>query len=168
MTTESPIQVLRSTGLRQTLGRIHVLQVIQAAPHALWEPETVCRVLAERGLNITLGSAYRSLRDFERAGILRREWHPGFSGMKAAYRLKLADDRESDSHRIVCGICAQSIPIDDDALLEHLLRFMERHQMDSRNGPIILTAACHCHRYRAKSRSRDLSNARNPPSVAQA
>lgn len=146
MKTQSPDQILHAAGLRQTLARVHVLQILLASPRDPWDPVAVFHALEARGTaNIALSTVYDVLRKLEATGVLRREWHPGCSGLKVAYRLQCENDHPSGHHHVVCRICSRSVPIDDPLLLESLSRFMARHQMDMLNDAVTITGVCHRH-----------------------
>lgn len=141
----SPAGMLRRAKLRVTRSRVVVLEAILSAPGHLWDADRVVRAFMQRGWIFNPGSAYRILRELETAGLLRREWRPGHSGMKSGYRLLQANPHAGGGHEMTCRICGRSIAIDDAVVLEHLLRFAERHQMDACNLPVTLLSVCHAH-----------------------
>lgn len=82
---------LKSAGLKVTLPRLRVLEVMERAePHHL-SAEDVYRRLIETDETIGLATVYRVLTQFETAGILERH---NFDDGHAVY--ELADDTHHD------------------------------------------------------------------------
>lgn len=68
----TPAALLRRIGLRTTLGRIYILQLILDNPQQRWDTTTVCRWMAQAGTEIDRGSVYRTLRACHAEGVLVR------------------------------------------------------------------------------------------------
>ncbi len=86
---------LKSHGLKVTLPRLKVLEIMeQADPHHL-SAEDVYKALADEGTDIGLATVYRVLTQFESAGLVTRHH---FAGGQAVFELDTGDDHD----HIVC------------------------------------------------------------------
>lgn len=68
----TPALLLRRIGLRTTLGRIYILQIILDNPQYRWDASSICRWMKQAGTEIDRGSVYRTLRACHKAGVLTR------------------------------------------------------------------------------------------------
>lgn len=86
---------LKSAGLKVTLPRLSVLEVLERAdPHHL-SAEDVYKALMDNGSDIGLATVYRVLTQFEGAGLVTRHH---FDGGQAVFELDTGDDHD----HIVC------------------------------------------------------------------
>ena len=86
---------LKSHGLKVTLPRLKVLEIMeQADPHHL-SAEDVYKALADEGTDIGLATVYRVLTQFESAGLVTRHH---FACGQAVFELDTGDDHD----HIVC------------------------------------------------------------------
>jgi Fur family ferric uptake transcriptional regulator len=71
---ECPVesQELRKVGLKVTLPRLKILQILEASPDRHLSAEDIYRALTESGEEIGLATVYRVLTQFERAGLVVR------------------------------------------------------------------------------------------------
>lgn len=82
---------LRNAGLKVTMPRLQVLEVLEKAePHHL-SAEDVYRQLLDAGDSIGLATVYRVLTQFEAADIVDRH---NFDDGRAIYELKTADHHD--------------------------------------------------------------------------
>lgn len=82
---------LRNAGLKVTMPRLQVLEVLEKSePHHL-SAEDVYRQLLESGESIGLATVYRVLTQFEAANIVDRH---NFDDGRAIYELKTADHHD--------------------------------------------------------------------------
>jgi Fur family transcriptional regulator, ferric uptake regulator len=96
----SPIDDLKSTGLKATGPRLKILQVFQESDRRHLTAEDVYRVLLTSEIDIGLATVYRVLTQFEQAGILSRSH---FESEKAVY--ELCDGTHHD--HLVCLDCGR-------------------------------------------------------------
>lgn len=86
---------LKSAGLKVTLPRLSVLEIMERAdPHHL-SAEDVYKALLENDSDIGLATVYRVLTQFEAAGLVTRHH---FAGGQAVFELDTGDDHD----HIVC------------------------------------------------------------------
>jgi Fur family ferric uptake transcriptional regulator len=89
---------LRQAGLKVTLPRVKILQILQEAePHHM-SAEELHKRLVETGEDVGLATVYRVLTQFQTAGLVRRH---NFEADRSVYEL---DDGEHHDH-LVCLQC---------------------------------------------------------------
>lgn len=86
---------LRNAGLKVTLPRLKILEILETSSKKHLSAEDVFRALIESGENIALATIYRVLTQFEDAGLL--ESHNFDNGCKV---FELAEDDHHD--HMVC------------------------------------------------------------------
>jgi len=86
---------LRKAGLKVTLPRVKIMQILEAAEPRHMSAEDVYKSLMDAGDDVGLATVYRVLTQFESAGLVIRH---NFDGGHAVFEL---DDGEHHDH-IVC------------------------------------------------------------------
>ncbi len=86
---------LRKAGLKVTLPRVKIMQILEAADPRHMSAEDVYKTLMDSGEDVGLATVYRVLTQFESAGLVIRH---NFDGGHAVFEL---DDGEHHDH-IVC------------------------------------------------------------------
>ena len=86
---------LRKAGLKVTLPRVKIMQILDASEQRHMSAEDVYKALMEAGDDVGLATVYRVLTQFEAAGLVIRH---NFDGGHAVFEL---DDGEHHDH-IVC------------------------------------------------------------------
>jgi Fur family ferric uptake transcriptional regulator len=100
---------LRKVGLKVTLPRIKVLQVLESAdPHHL-TAEDVYRALVDSGEEVGLATVYRVLTQFESAGLVERH---NFDSGQAIFELA----RGGHHDHIVCVDCGHVLEFTDSII----------------------------------------------------
>ena len=89
-------QELRRAGLKVTLPRIKILQLLEHAKDRHVSAEDVYKALLESGEDVGLATVYRVLTQFEQAGLVERH---NFDGGHAVFEL---DSGEHHDH-MVCS-----------------------------------------------------------------
>ena len=82
MTTEN--QELRKAGLKVTLPRVKILQMLQQSPERHMSAEDVYKALMEAGEDVGLATVYRVLTQFEQSGLVERQ---NFDGGHSVFEL---------------------------------------------------------------------------------
>ena len=91
---------LRKAGLKVTLPRVKILQMLDNAEHRHMSAEDVYKALMEAGEDVGLATVYRVLTQFEQASILTRS---NFESGKAVYELN-----EGQHHdHFICTSCGK-------------------------------------------------------------
>ena len=93
-------QQLKDAGLKITMPRLKVLQILeQSADHHL-SAENVYKALLDMGEDVALATVYRVLAQFEAAGLINRH---NFEGGYSVYELSQADHHD----HLVCVKCGR-------------------------------------------------------------
>lgn len=93
-------QDLRKAGLKVTLPRLKILELLAASEHRHMSAEEVYRELLDSGEEIGLATVYRVLTQFETAGLVSRQH---FEGGHSVFEL---DEGKHHDH-IVCVKCGR-------------------------------------------------------------
>ena len=89
---------LKQVGLKVTLPRIKILQILESAQSHHFSAEMIYKALLDQGEDVGLATVYRVLTQFETAGLVTRH---NFEGGHAVY--ELADGEHHD--HLVCVKC---------------------------------------------------------------
>lgn len=86
---------LRKAGLKVTLPRVKILQILESSPQRHMSAEDVFKTLMESGEDVGLATVYRVLTQFESAGLVERH---NFDGGHSVFEL----DRGDHHDHMVC------------------------------------------------------------------
>lgn len=130
---------LRKAGLKVTLPRVKVLEILEYAQrsedaHHL-TAEDVYRRLIDSGSEIGLATVYRVLSQFETAGLVQRHHFEGGQGL-----FELARGRHHD--HIVCVQCGKVEEFTDDELERRQENIARQHEFDLQKYSLVLYANC--------------------------
>lgn len=114
-------QELRKAGLKVTLPRLKILEILESAEPRHMSAEDIYKVLLEAGEDIGLATVYRVLTQFESAGLVTRH---NFEGGHSVFEL---DKGEHHDH-MVC--------VETGAVIEFMSEDIERlqHEIAKENG----------------------------------
>lgn len=107
-------QDLRKAGLKITLPRVKILELLEHSPVHHLSAEDVYKALLEQGEDVGLATVYRVLTQFESAGIVERHH---FEGGHSVFELKDTDHHD----HIVCVVCGKVVEFKDDLIEERQL-----------------------------------------------
>ncbi len=93
-------QELRDAGLKVTLPRVKILQILENSATKHLSAEDVYKALIEADEDVGLATVYRVLTQFETAGLVERHH---FEGGSSVFELKSADHHD----HIVCNGCGR-------------------------------------------------------------
>ena len=86
---------LRKAGLKVTLPRVKIMQILDSCEPRHMSAEDVYKTLMDAGEDVGLATVYRVLTQFEAAGLVIRH---NFDGGHAVFEL---DDGEHHTHNMV-------------------------------------------------------------------
>ena len=114
-------QELRKAGLKITLPRLKILEILEGARSRHLSAEDIYKVLLDSGEEIGLATVYRVLTQFESAGLVTRH---NFEGGHSIFEL---DDGEHHDH-MVC--------VDSGEVIEFFSEEIERiqHEIAEKHG----------------------------------
>lgn len=99
-------QDLRRAGLKVTLPRIKILELLENAQHHHMSAEDVYKSLIEQGEDVGLATVYRVLTQFEQVGIVQRH---NFENNLSVF--EIARDEHHD--HLVCDQCGKIVEFYD-------------------------------------------------------
>lgn len=105
---------LRKAGLKVTLPRLRILELLEGTEQKHMTADEVYRALIEQGEEIGLATVYRVLNQFETAGLVRKHMFDDGSGRvaQACYEL----DEGSHHDHMVCVESGDVIEFVDDEI----------------------------------------------------
>lgn len=102
---------LKKAGLKATLPRLKILEILEQNPHLHMRAEDVYKSLLESGDDVGLATVYRVLTQFEAAGLVTRHH---FEGGHAVFEIN-----EGKHHdHIVCVVCGKVDEFVDETIEE--------------------------------------------------
>lgn len=104
-------QELRKVGLKVTLPRVKILQILENSTERHLSAEDVYKALLEAGEEVGLATVYRVLTQFEDAGLVERH---NFDGGHSVFEL---DNGEHHDH-MVCIKTGKVIEFHDERIEE--------------------------------------------------
>ncbi|UYZ84595.1 ferric iron uptake transcriptional regulator [Entomomonas sp. E2T0] len=122
---------LRKAGLKVTLPRVKILQLLDAAENRHMSAEDVYKSLMDSGEDVGLATVYRVLTQFESAGLVVRH---NFDGGHAVF--ELADGDHHD--HMVCVDSGEVIEFIDREIEELQHKIAERHGFDLVDHNLVL------------------------------
>lgn len=93
-------QELRRAGLKITLPRVKILEILENSKQRHLSAEEVYRLLIESGDDVGLATVYRVLTQFESAGLVSRH---NFEGNTAVYEVNHGEHHD----HLVCVKCSR-------------------------------------------------------------
>ncbi|WP_321845788.1 Fur family transcriptional regulator [Paraburkholderia bannensis] len=109
---------LRARGLNATRARRHVLALLSGFDRPV-NGEALFRHIILKRKSMSKATIYRTLVEFEKAGVVSRQWVAGHTGARAAY-VSLQKPCGSVVHELVCRECARRHAIADDGVLDRI------------------------------------------------
>ena len=109
MTSEN--QELRNAGLKVTLPRVKILQILESSENKHMSAEDVYKALIEADEDVGLATVYRVLTQFEDAGLVMRHH---FEGGHSVFELDTVDHHD----HIVCSKCGNVEEFFDEVIEE--------------------------------------------------
>ena len=91
-------QQLKDAGLKITLPRIKILQILEQSKSHHWSAENVYKALLEMNEDVGLATVYRVLTQFEAAGLVSRH---NFEGGHSVFEITQGDHHD----HLVCVKC---------------------------------------------------------------
>lgn len=124
-------QELRRAGLKVTLPRLKILQILESSPVRHMSAEDVYRALMEAGEEVGIATVYRVLTQFESAGLVVR--HNFDSGL-ALYEI---DDGEHHDH-MVCVETREVIEFHSEEIERIQQRIADEHGYEITGHSLVL------------------------------
>ena len=126
---------LRKAGLKVTLPRVKILDILEGSGARHQSAEDVYKVLLESGEDIGLATVYRVLTQFEGAGLVKRHH---FEGGHSVFEL---DQGEHHDH-ILCVKCGRVDEFVDEIIEQHQLDIAVRLGYELTDHSLYLYGIC--------------------------
>jgi Fur family ferric uptake transcriptional regulator len=126
---------LRRAGLKITVPRLKILEILASSQPRHMSAEDVYRRLLDSNEDIGLATVYRVLTQFESAGLVTRHH---FEGGTAVFELN-----EGDHHdHIVCADCGRVEEFSDDSIEERQQEIATRLGFEITDHSLTLHGRC--------------------------
>ena len=130
---------LKSAGLKVTLPRLKILEVLEKSPNHHLSAEDIYRVLIDQNEEVGVATIYRVLSQFEESGIVQKL---NFENNQAVYELCGLEHHD----HLVCVKCNKIIEFQDDVIEKHQLQIAKKHGFELTDHSLYLYGLCmDCH-----------------------
>ena len=126
---------LKKAGLKVTLPRLKILEILQEPRNQHISAEDVYKLLIEQEEEIGLATVYRVLNQFDDAGILNRHH---FEGGKSVFEIS---HKEHHDH-LVCLTCGKVVEFEDNIIEKRQEEIAKKHNMKLTNHSLYLYGEC--------------------------
>jgi Fur family ferric uptake transcriptional regulator len=128
-------QDIRKAGLKVTLPRVKILQILEGSSSRHLSAEDVYKELLEKGEEIGLATVYRVLTQFEAAGLVEKH---NFEGGHSVFEL----NRGTHHDHIVCSQCGRVEEFVDELIEERQRAVAEARGFGIKGHSLIIFAEC--------------------------
>ncbi len=122
---------LRKAGLKVTLPRVKILQILETSEQHHLSAEDVYKVLLEAGEDVGLATVYRVLTQFETAGLVERH---NFDGGHSVFEL----DRGEHHDHMVCIKTGKVIEFHNDQIEKLQKQIANKHGYEITGHSLVL------------------------------
>ena len=130
---------LKSAGLKVTLPRLKILEVLEKSPNHHLSAEDIYRVLIDQHEEVGVATIYRVLSQFEESGIVQKL---NFENNQAVYELCGLEHHD----HLVCVKCNKIIEFQDDVIEQHRIQIAKKHGFEFSDHSLYLYGLCKdCH-----------------------
>ena len=126
---------LKKAGLKVTLPRLKILEILQEPENQHISAEDVYKILIEQGEEIGLATVYRVLNQFDDAGILNRHH---FEGGKSVFEIS----QKAHHDHLVCLQCGKVIEFEDPVIEERQDQIAKKHNLKLTHHSLYLYGDC--------------------------
>lgn len=134
-------KALKNAGLKVTLPRLKILEVLQEPGCHHVSAEDLYKKLIDMGEEIGLATVYRVLNQFDEAGMVTRH---NFEGGKSVFELT----QQHHHDHLICLDCGKVIEFSDESIETRQKNIAERHGIKLSNHSLYLYGHCskkdHC------------------------
>lgn len=133
MSTEN--QELRKAGLKVTLPRVKILQIMESSDTKHLSAEDVYKALIEADEDVGLATVYRVLTQFESAGLVMRHH---FEGGSSVFELTTVEHHD----HIVCQTCGSVEEFFDEVIEEQQEKIAKKYGFKITDHSMYLYGIC--------------------------
>ena len=124
-------QELRKVGLKVTLPRVKILQILESSEEHHLSAEDVYRALLEAGDDVGLATVYRVLTQFESAGLVERH---NFDGGHSVFEIARGEHHD----HMVCIDSGQVVEFHNDAIERLQEQIAQEHGFELVDHSLVL------------------------------
>ena len=128
-------QDLRKAGLKVTLPRMKILEILEQSNQQHLSAEDIYRVLLDSDEEIGLATIYRVLTQFEGAGLVMRHH---FEGGQAVFEL----DRGKHHDHLICIKCGKIVEFVNSSIEEQQNKIAEENGFKITDHSLIIYGEC--------------------------
>lgn len=128
-------QDLRKVGLKVTLPRMKILEILEKSSEPHLSAEDIYRILLESEEEIGLATIYRVLTQFEGAGLVIRHH---FEGGQAVFEL----ERGKHHDHLICIKCGKIVEFVNPAIEEQQQKIAEQEGFKITDHSLIIYGEC--------------------------
>lgn len=126
---------LKSVGLKVTLPRLKILEVLEKSSNHHLSAEDIYRKLMEQHGEVGVATIYRVLTQFEESGIVNKL---NFENNQAVYELSNVEHHD----HLVCVKCNEIIEFQDDVIEQHQLQIANKYGFQLTDHSLYLYGLC--------------------------
>ncbi|MDD7804350.1 MAG: ferric iron uptake transcriptional regulator [Endozoicomonas sp. (ex Botrylloides leachii)] len=124
-------QELRKAGLKVTLPRVKILQILESAPSRHMSAEEVYKALLDADEDVGLATVYRVLTQFEAAGLVARH---NFDGGHSVFELFRGEHHD----HMVCVESGDIIEFVDEQIEKRQREIVAKHGFELVDHSLVL------------------------------
>lgn len=128
-------KALKDAGLKVTLPRLKILEVLQQPQCQHISAEDLYKLLIDQGEEIGLATVYRVLNQFDDAGIVTRHH---FEGGKSVFELSTQHHHD----HLVCLDCGEIFEFSDEVIEKRQKEIASNYNIDLTNHSLYLYGKC--------------------------
>jgi len=126
---------LKSAGLKVTLPRLKILEVLEKSSNHHLSAKDIYRALIEQHEDVGVDTIYRVLTQFEESGIVNKL---NFENNQAVYELSNIGHHD----HLVCVKCSKIIEFQDDVIEQHQLQIANKYDFQLTDHSLYLYGLC--------------------------
>lgn len=128
-------QDLRKAGLKVTLPRVKILELLDSSPNHHLSAEDVYKTLMDQGEDVGLATVYRVLTQFEQAGIVERH---NFENNHSVFELA----REEHHDHLVCVRCGLVVEFQNEIIEKQQREIAKAEGFELTDHALVLYGVC--------------------------
>ncbi len=128
-------QDLKSAGLKVTLPRLKILEVLEKSPNHHLSAEDIYRALIEQHEEVGVATIYRVLTQFEESGIVNKL---NFENNLSVYELSNVEHHD----HLVCVKCNSIVEFQDDVIEDHQEQIAKKYGYQLTDHSLYLYGLC--------------------------
>ncbi len=126
---------IRKAGLKVTVPRLKILEVLEKCGDQHVSAEDVYKILIQQGEEISLATIYRVLTQFETAQLVIRH---NFEGGFAVFELNRGEHHD----HILCVVCGKVVEFTDEVIEQRQLEIAREMGFEIEDHSLVIYGRC--------------------------